>query len=113
MSLEVAEEQLEKGSVLLSGNLKIKDIKTSKLFRPYGTKYHLPITGRTYITINAEYGAKINTWVYVVNYYKESSLLDELDAVSLGIVTINLKGASAKVTFSNKFGSIQIGPIPE
>ena len=58
----------------------------------------MPIIGRAYITIKAENGAKINTWVYIVNSYKESSLLGELVAVRLGIVTINLKGASEEVT---------------
>ena len=40
-------------------------------------------------------------WVYVVNSHKESSLLGEADAVRLGIVTINLKGARAPVAIKN------------
>ena len=73
-------------------------VKTSKLFRPYGTQYHLPIIGRAYVAIRSENGAVINTWVYIVNSTKESSLLGETDAVRLGIVTINLKGAEKEVT---------------
>ena len=60
-------------------------VKTSKLFRPYGTRYHLPIIGRAYVTIKSENGATINTWVYVVNSFKESSLLGETDAVRLAL----------------------------
>ena len=41
-------------------------VKTSKGFRPYGTAYKLPIIGRAHVTLTAEAGAKINTWVYVV-----------------------------------------------
>ena len=60
-------------------------VKTSKLFRPYGTRYHLPIIGRAYVTIKSENGATINTWVYIVNSFKESSLLGETDAVRLAL----------------------------
>ena len=81
--------------------LKIKNnadlVKTSKRFRPYGTQYHLPIIGRSYVTLTAEKGASINTWVYVVNSQKETSLLGESDAVRLGIVAINLQGAETEV----------------
>ena len=76
-------------------------VKTSKLFRPYGTTYHLPIIGRAYVTMRSENGAVINTWVYIVNSFKELSLLGEADAVRLGIVTINLKGASEEVDVKN------------
>ena len=76
-------------------------VKTSKLFRPYGTTYHLPIIGRAYVTMRSENGAAINTWVYIVNSFKELSLLGESDAVRLGIVTINLKGASEEVDVKN------------
>jgi hypothetical protein len=41
-------------------------VKTSKGFRPYGTAYKLPIIGRAHVTLTAEAGAKITTWVYVV-----------------------------------------------
>ena len=92
-------------------------VKTSKLFRPYGTRYHLPIIGRAYITMKAENGASIDTWVYIVNSYKESSLLGESDAVRLGIVTINLKGASEEVTvqkvdFLTKSALSEKDPMP-
>ena len=63
-----------------------KFVKTSKHFRPYGTKYHLPIKGKARVTLTAERSAKIETWVYVVNDKREQSLLGESDAVRLGIV---------------------------
>ena len=47
------------------------------------------IVTNTYVVI----GAAIETTVYVVNDKKESSLLGEQDAIRLGIVTINSKGA--------------------
>ena len=76
-------------------------VKTSKLFRPYGTTYHLPIIGRAYVTMRSENGAAINTWVYIVNSFKELSLLGESDAVRFGIATINLNGASEEVDVKN------------
>ena len=69
-------------------------VKTSKLFRPYGTTYHLPIIGRAYV-------AAINKRVYIVISLKDLSLLGEADTVRLGIVTINLKGASEEVDVKN------------
>ena len=77
-------------------------VKTSKLFRPYGTKYHLPIIGRAQVELQAENGATIKTWVYVVNDKREQCLLGESDAVRLGIVTINLKGADREVEVVNR-----------
>ena len=88
---------------LLNANdwLKIKDgcifIKTSKKFRPYGTSYHLPIKGKAKVLVQAENGAQITTWVYVVNDTKEQSLLGKEDALRLGIVTLNLKGAEEEI----------------
>ena len=74
-----------------------KLLKTSKLFRPYGTAYHLPIKGKAHVQLRAENGATIETWVYVLRDEKEQSLLGENDGVRLGIVTINLKGACEEV----------------
>ena len=67
--------------------------------------------------MKAENGASIDTWVYIVNSYKESSLLGESDAVRLGIVTINLKGASEEVTvqkvdFLTKSALSEQDPMP-
>ena len=80
---------------------KIKDgckfVKTSKRFRPYGTHYHLPIKGKALVTLTAENGAQIDTWVYVNNDPKEQSLLGERDARRLGIVKLNLKGENEAV----------------
>ena len=74
-----------------------KFIKTSKRFRPYGTAYHLPIKGKAQVTLSAERGASISTWVYIVDDKKEQSLLGEGDAVRLGIVKLDLKGAAEEI----------------
>ena len=49
------------------------------------------------MTLTAERGAKIDTWVYVVNDKREQSLLGESDAVRLGIVKLDLKGSTEEV----------------
>ena len=72
-------------------------VPTSKRFRPYGTYYQLPIIGRVQVTLKAARGATIKTWVYVVNSDKELSLLGEKDAIRLGIVKLDLKGAAEEV----------------
>ena len=74
-----------------------KFVKTSNCFRSYGTKYHLPIKGKVRVTLTAERGAKIDTWVYVVNDKREQSLLGESDAVRIGIVKLDLKGSTEEV----------------
>ena len=74
-----------------------KLVKTSRGFRPYGTKCSLPIIGKAFVTLKAENGASIQTWVYILRDEKEQSLLGEEDGVRLGIVTINLKGAHEEV----------------
>ena len=74
-----------------------KLVKTSKLFRPYGMKCHLPIKGKAYVKLEAENGATIETWLYILRDEKEQSLLGEDDAIRLGIVTINLKGSAHEV----------------
>jgi hypothetical protein len=50
-------------------------VKTSKRFWPYGTAYHLPIKGKARVKLTAERGASIDTWVYVVDDKRETSLL--------------------------------------
>ena len=72
-------------------------VKTSKGFRPYGTAYHLPIKVKTKVTLQAENGAEIETWIYVVNDKNEQSLLGKADVIRLGIVQLNLKGAETEV----------------
>ena len=71
--------------------------KTSKLFRPYGTPYHLPIRGKAKAWLSAENGARIYTTVYILKDKREQSLLGEADAERLGIVKINLKGATEEM----------------
>ena len=71
-----------------------KFVKTLKRFRPCGTKYHLPIKGKARVTLTVERGAKIDTWVYVVNDKREQSLPGESDAIRLGIVNLDLKGST-------------------
>ena len=77
-------------------------VKTSKRFRPYGTHYHLPIKGKALVTLTAERGASVSTWVYVNDDAKEQSLLGELDARKLGIVKLNLKGEAEAVSQENE-----------
>ena len=72
-------------------------VKTSKRFRPYGTAYHLPIKGKAHVKLTAERGAIIDTWVYIVDDKREQSLLGESDAIRLGIVKLDLKGADTEV----------------
>ena len=74
-----------------------KLVKTSRGFRPYGTTYKLPIIGKAQVHLKCENGAEIKTWVYVINDKKETSLLGEHDAIRLGIVKIDLKGAKEEV----------------
>ena len=70
---------------------------TSKGFRPYGTSYKLPIIGRAHVTLTAEAGAQITTWVYVVKDRKERSLLGKSDGERLGIIQLNPRGALTEV----------------
>ena len=52
--------------------------------------------------MKAERGATIKTWVYVMNSNKESCLLGEIDAIRLGIVKLDLKGAAEAVTIEDE-----------
>ena len=54
-------------------------MKTSKRFRLYGTAYHSPIKGKARVTRTARGGAKIDTWVYVLDDKREQSLLGGSD----------------------------------
>ena len=78
-----------------------KFVKTSKHFRPYGTVYHLLIKGKARVTltaeIGAEIGAKIDTWVYVMDDKREQLLPGESDAAPLGIVKLDRKGSAEEV----------------
>ena len=73
-------------------------VKTRLKFRPYGTEQQLPIRGRARVKIRAEAGAEIDTYVYVNDDGKETSLLGKEDAVRLGIVTMKLEGAEKEYT---------------
>ena len=64
--------------------------------KPYGTKEHLPIMGRSKCKMQAEAGATIHSMVYVMRG-KEQPLLGLLDAQRLGIIQMNMKGAGQKV----------------
>ena len=50
------------------------------------------------MTLTSERGAKIDTWVYVVNDKREQLLLGESDAVRFGIVKLDLKGSTEEAT---------------
>ena len=78
-----------------------KLIGTKLNFRPYGTKVRLPILGRAKVQLQAQAGATTTTYVYVNDDDKDSSLLGEKDALRLGIIRINLEGASEEVEQGN------------
>ena len=69
-------------------------VKTSKHFRPFGRAYHLPIQGEAKVTLCAENGATIESYIYVIDNKWEQSLLGEKDAICLGIVKLHPQGAS-------------------
>ena len=58
-------------------------VKISKRFRPFGTAYHQPIRGKAKVTLRAETGATIESYVYVIDDKQEQSLLGEQDAIRL------------------------------
>ena len=81
-------------------------VKTSKRFRPYGTQYLLPIIGRAHVHLQAQNGASIKTWVYIVKDKKEQCLLGKSDAIRLGIVKIDLAGAEKEIEVVNRITPI-------
>ena len=85
-------------------------VKTSKRFRPYGTVYHLPIKGKAKVKLTAERGASIETWIYVVDDKRETSLLGEADAIGLGIVKLALKGSASEVVRKIEYERSQSNP---
>ena len=85
-------------------------VKTSKRFRPYGTPTNLNILGKAYVTMQAEAGALISTWIYIHKCSTEKSLLGEKDARRLGIVTINLKGAQEEIPLEEETESVNFVP---
>ena len=85
-------------------------VKTSKRFRPCGTAYHLPVKSKAKVTLQAENGAEIETWIYVVNDKNEQSLLGKADAIRLGIVQLNHKGAETEII--KKYHSFQKNLFP-
>ena len=85
--------------IKLQGSAKL--VKTKLKFRPYGTKEKLPIKGRAKVVPKAKAGARIETWVYVNDDDKETSLLGKTDAVQLGIININPNGATKQASKAN------------
>ena len=77
-------------------------VKTSKKFRPYGTPVSLNILGKAKVTMKAEAGAEISTWIYIHKSNTEKSLLGERDARRLGIVTLNLKGSTEEIELDDE-----------
>ena len=65
--------------------------KCRKVFKPFGTKYQLPIKGRTKCIMCAAAGAQISTIVYVVEG-ETQSLLGLRDSEKLGIIKVNPEG---------------------
>ena len=55
------------------------------------------ILGKAHVNLTALKGAKIDTYVYIIDDPKEQSLLGEEDAKRLGLVKLNPKGATHEV----------------
>ena len=83
--------------IIIQGPLKKDPHETSKQIRSYGTAYHPPIKGKAKVTLQAENDAKIETWIHVVNGKIKQSFPGKADAIPLGIVQLNLKGAETEV----------------
>ena len=73
-----------------------KFVKTSKLFRPLGTAYHLPIKGRAKVHMTSINGSTIESYVYVVDNAHDKSLLGKEDALQLRIISLNPDGAQSE-----------------
>ena len=67
--------------------------KNTVIFKPYGTRFRLPILGRSKVKMENQNGKKIKTMVYVVKG-KSECLLGRKDGINLWIITINEKGAA-------------------
>ena len=82
--------------------LKIKSsckfVKTSKRFQPFGTAHKLPIRGKAKVNITSQRGAKIKTYVYILDDEREQSLLGKDDATRLGIIKLEPHGADKEVS---------------
>ena len=72
-------------------------VKTSKHFRPFGT---CP-SEEAKVTLRAEKGATIESYVYVIDDKREQSLPGEQDAICLGIVKLHPQGAAEAVSPDN------------
>ena len=73
----------------INQNLKLRRAKT--VFRPYGTKYSLPVMGKMKVRLQCKAGAKSKSTMYVVRG-KQESLLGRVDCEKLGIITIKREG---------------------
>ena len=80
----------------------ISFVKTSERFRPLGTAYHLLIPGKAKVTLCAEKGATIESYIYVVDNKREQSLLRKKDATGLGIVVKFHPQRAAEAVFTDK-----------
>jgi hypothetical protein len=68
-------------------------IKPSKVrLRPYGMTTFLQVDGEVGTTLECENGARHSTTVYVINGHLAEPLLGDVDAKTLGILTINSGG---------------------
>ena len=85
-------------------------VKTSKKFRPYGTPIFLNIIGKCKVQMRAENGARIDTWMFIHKSNSEKSLLGKEDAIKLGIVTLNLKGATEATCDTIDIQNVQCAP---
>ena len=74
-----------------------RSVKTSKRFRPYGTAYYLPIKGKAKVTLQAENGAEIETWIYVVNDKTSNHFFEKLMPYDLVLYNLTTKTQKLKL----------------
>ena len=68
-------------------------VSTDAVLAPYGTKEGLPVKSKFRTTITTKRGAKVNTWVYVVDSkYNVQPLLGDDDATTLGFLIFQPEG---------------------
>ena len=85
--------------------------ETQTMFRPYGTKQHLPVVGKITTTLTTISGAKVEAEVYVIDAPGIEPLLGDIDAKELGILIINKEGRNAESEESEEPEEDQVAAI--
>ena len=89
-------EEIWKKMQKKTGGQDLRLKKCTTKFRPYGTQEYLLVMGRSKCRMKAEAGATIRSMVYVIRGI-EQPLLGLEDAKRLGIIRMNMRGASQQV----------------